>query len=129
MRARRWLSKLLLRQGLVWEARVWTDAHERWLAAQHFEERDLAVACKGMPWPRSRVCAFAARRSTGRSERMPRESWAPVVGRFSCLCGVPTLTAFGFATEIGDRQRFDGRSTGAYLGLVLGESSSGPPWP
>ena len=58
--------------------------------------------------------------------RRPRsEPWAGVVGRLSCLRGVSTLTAFGLATEIGDWQRFDGRSIGAYLGLVPSESSSG----
>jgi transposase len=35
------------------------------------------------------------------------------------------LTAFGLAVEIGDWHRLDGRSIGAYLGLVPTESSSG----
>jgi len=47
------------------------------------------------------------------------------VGRLCCLRGVSTLTAFGLATEIGDWERFDGRSIGAYLGLTPSESSSG----
>jgi len=34
----------LLRQGLVWEAKAWTGAHELWLATQRFEERGLALA-------------------------------------------------------------------------------------
>jgi hypothetical protein len=34
MRARHRLSKLLLRRGIVWEARAWTGAHELWLARQ-----------------------------------------------------------------------------------------------
>jgi len=38
---------------------------------------------------------------------------------------VSTLTAFGLAVEIGDWHRFDGRTIGAYLGLVPTESSSG----
>jgi hypothetical protein len=40
-------------------------------------------------------------------------------------CGVSTLTGFALATEIGDWQRFSGRSIGAYMGLVPTESSSG----
>ena len=44
MRARHRLSKLLLRQGLVWEGSAWTQAHERWLAAQRFEARGLQIA-------------------------------------------------------------------------------------
>ena len=34
MRTRHRLSKLLLRRGIVWEARAWTGAHELWLARQ-----------------------------------------------------------------------------------------------
>jgi transposase len=58
-------------------------------------------------------------------EEAAREPWAGVVGRLACLRGVSTLTAFGLATEIGEWERFDGRSLGAYLGLVPSESSSG----
>jgi transposase len=35
------------------------------------------------------------------------------------------LTAFGLATEVGDWQRFSGATSGAYLGLVPSEASSG----
>ena len=45
--------------------------------------------------------------------------------RLGCLRGVSTITAYGLATEIGDWQRFTGRSIGAYLGLVPSEHSSG----
>src|SRR5690606_37429348 len=54
-----------------------------------------------------------------------REPWAPVVSRLTCLRGVSTLTAFALTVEIGDWQRFSGRSLGAFLGLVPSESSSG----
>jgi transposase len=39
--------------------------------------------------------------------------------------GIATLTGLGLAVEIGDWDRFDGASIGAYLGLVPTESSSG----
>ena len=39
MRARHRMSKLLLRQGLVWEGSAWTQGHEHWLAGQRFAER------------------------------------------------------------------------------------------
>jgi transposase len=51
--------------------------------------------------------------------------FTPVVTRLGCLRGVSTLTAFALAVEIGDWHRLDGRSIGAYLGLVPTESSSG----
>jgi transposase len=125
MRARHRLSKLLLRQGLVWDGGAWTQAHERWLAAQRFEARGLAVAYEeglaAMQSIRARRDALDA----AIAEEAGREPWAAVVGRLACLRGVSTLTAFGLAVEIGDWRRFDGRSIGAYLGLVPGEDSSG----
>jgi transposase len=60
-----------------------------------------------------------------RSRRWPPIVFTPVVTRLGCLRGVSTLTAFGLAVEIGDWDRLDGRSIGAYLGLVPTESSSG----
>ena len=49
----------------------------------------------------------------------------PVVTRLGCLRGVSTLTALGFAVEIGDWHRLTGRTIGADPGLVPTESSSG----
>jgi len=38
MRARHRLSKLLLRQGIVWTGgQAWTGRHDVWLRSQHFE--------------------------------------------------------------------------------------------
>jgi transposase len=125
MRARHRLSKLLLRRGLVWEAGTWTQAHECWLAAQRFEERGLQLAYEESL---AAVMSVRTRRDAldaAIAEEAAREPWAPVVGRLACLRGVSTLTAFGLACEIGDWERFDGRSIGAYLGLVPSESSSG----
>ena len=125
MRARHRLSKLLLRQGLVWEGSAWTQAHERWLFAQHFEARGLQVAYEEGLATLASVRARREALDAAICAEAATEPWAPVVGRLSCLRGVSTLTAFGLATEIGDWERFDGRSIGAYLGLTPSESSSG----
>ena len=125
MRARHRLSKLLLRQGLVWEAGTWTQAHERWLAGQRFAERGLQTAYEESL---AAVAGVQARRDAldaAICEEAAKEAWTAVVARLRCLRGVSTLTAFGLAAEIGDWERFDGRSIGAYLGLVPSESSSG----
>jgi len=125
MRARHRLSKLLLRQGLLWEGSAWTQAHERWLGAQRFRERGLQIAydeaVAAMAGVRERRDAL----DRAVAQEAVREPWAGVVGRLCCLRGVSTLTAFGLAVEVGDWRRFDGRSLGAYLGLVPSESSSG----
>lgn len=44
-RARHRLNKFLLRHGRVWRgwATAWTQAHERWLLAQRFDEPALAA--------------------------------------------------------------------------------------
>ena len=125
MRARHRLSKLLLRQGLVWEAGSWTLAHERWLASQHFEARGLQIAYEEAVAAMRSVRARRDALDAAIAEEAATEPWAATVGRLACLRGVSTLTAFGLATEIGDWRRFDGRSIGAYLGLVPSESSSG----
>jgi transposase len=46
MRARHRLSKLLLRQGLVWSGAAWTQAHGRWLASVGRE-----LDQPGLRWP------------------------------------------------------------------------------
>lgn len=125
MRARHRLSKLLLRQGLVWEAGAWTQAHEQWLARQHFAARGLQLAYEEAV--AAMVSVRARRDALDRAicEEAASEPWAGAVGRLACLRGVSVLTAFGLTSEIGDWRRFDGRSIGAYLGLVPSESSSG----
>jgi hypothetical protein len=35
---------MLLRHGRIWRASSWTQAHERWIAGQRFDEPALAAA-------------------------------------------------------------------------------------
>jgi len=125
MRARHRLSKLLLRRGIVWEEHAWTGAHELWLSRQRFPERPLQTAYEealaAMRSVRERRDALDAAIAAEALE----EPWAPVVERLTCLRGVSTLTAFALTVEIGDWQRFSGRSLSAFLGLTPSESSSG----
>ena len=125
MRARHRISKLLLRHDLLWEGRAWTQAHERWLAEQRFAARGLRIAYEESLAAMYAVQARREALDAAIAEEAAREPWVGIVGRLCCLRGVSVLTAFGLAVEIGDRQRFDGRSIGAYLGLVPRESSSG----
>jgi transposase len=125
MRARHRISKLLLRHDLLWEGRAWTQAHERWLAEQRFAARGLRIAYEESLAAMYAVQARREALDAAIAEEAAREPWVGIVGRLCCLRGVSVLTAFGLAVEIGDWQRFDGRSIGAYLGLVPRESSSG----
>jgi len=126
MSARHRLSKLLLRQGIVYYGgNAWTATHERWLRTHRFTTPGLQLAYD---------TAFDAMLATlDRRDRLDKaiiemaadSVFTPVVTRLGCLRGIATLTAFGLATEIGDWHRLDGRTIGAYLGLVPTESSSG----
>jgi transposase len=128
--ARHRLSKLLLRQGIVYYGgKPWTANHDRWLRARRglavFDQPGLGLA---FDIAYDTVLATVARRDrldAAIAEMATDSEYTPVVTRLGCLRGVSTLTAFGLAVEIGDWQRLTGRSIGAYLGLVPTESSSG----
>jgi transposase len=126
MTTRHRVSKLLLRQGIVYSGgQAWTGKHEMWLRGQHFDDRALALtydtALDAMV-----SCVHRRDRLDDAIGAMAADSeFTPVVRRLSCLRGISTLTAFALATEIGDWHRLTGRSIGAYLGLVPCEYSSG----
>jgi transposase len=130
MSARHRLSKLLLRQGIVYHGgKPWTGRHDLWLRAQR---RSAVFTPPGLGLTfdiaYDTLLATVARRDrldAAITEMAMASEFTPVVTRLGCLRGVSTLTAFGLAVEIGDWHRLDGRSIGAYLGLVPTESSSG----
>jgi transposase len=126
MRARHRLSKLLLRQGIVWTGgRPWTGRHDVWLRSQRFDlpGRQLAfdTAYETM------VLTFDRRaRLDAAITAMAEDSeYTDLVHRLGCLRGISTLTGFGLAVEVGDWTRFSGSTIGAFLGLVPTEHSSG----
>jgi len=126
MRCRHRLSKLLLRQGIVYSGgHAWTGKHDVWLRSQTFDQPGRVLAVDA---------AYEAMLLTsGRRDRLDvaittmalDSEFTEVVHRLSCLRGVSTLTAFGLAVEVGDWHRFSGNTIGAYLGLVPTEHSSG----
>jgi transposase len=126
MTARHRLSKLLLRQGIVYYAgKAWTREHERWLRTHRFEARGLQLAYDTAFDTMPATLDRRHRLDEAITEMAGDSVFTPVVTRLGCVRGIATLTAFGLATEIGDWDRLDGRSIGAYVGLVRTESSSG----
>jgi transposase len=126
MTARHRVSKMLLRQGIVYYGgQAWTGKHELWLRGQHFDNQALTLTYE--------AALDAMVTCVGRRDRLDEaitamavdSEFTPVVHRLGCLRGISTLTAFGLAVEIGDWHRLTGRSIGAYLGLVPCEYSSG----
>ena len=126
MRARHRLSKLLLRQGIVYcGGQAWTGAHHTWLARQRFETPAVAMTFES---DYEAVLAVQARRDRLDTaiEVMAAESeFTPIVRRLGCLRGISTLTGFALAVEIGDWHRFTGNTIGSFVGLVPSEHSSG----
>jgi transposase len=130
MSARHRLSKLLLRQGIVYcGGKPWTGSHDLWLRAQRRGEV-FTLPGLGLAFDIAydTMLATVARRDrldAAITEMAAASEFTPVVIRLGCLRGVSTLTGFGLAVEIGDWHRLTGCSIGAYLGLVPTESTSG----
>jgi transposase len=126
MSARHRISKLLLRQGIIYYGgKAWTGKHEAWLRAHTFTAPGLQIAYDTAFDTMLATVDRRDRLDTAITAMAADSKFTPVVTRLGCLRGVSTLTAFGLAVEIGDWQRLTGRSIGAYLGLVPTESSSG----
>jgi transposase len=126
MRVRHRLSKLLLRQGIVYYGGTpWTGIHEQWLRRQRFDDIHLKAA-----YDYSFDAVLAA---TAARERLDEQitdvaaspRFADAVDRLGCLRGISALTGLALTVEIGDWSRFTGSTIGAYVGLVPSEYSSG----
>ena len=126
MSARHRVSKLLLRQGIVYSGgKAWTGLHDTWLRQQRFELPGLAMAYDTAYETMLAAVARRDRLDKAIAVMAADSAFTPVVDRLGCLRGVSTLTAFGLAVEIGDWERLSGRSIGAYLGMTPTEHSSG----
>ena len=128
MRARHRLSKLLLRQGFVYSGgHAWTGAHDTWLRQTGRELGSTATrttfesdydAVLGVKARRDRLDVAIAQMAADCE-------FTPLVRRLGCLRGIGTLTGFALAVEVGEWDRFTGKTIGSFIGLVPSESSSG----
>ena len=126
MRARHRLSKLLLRQGIVYSGgQAWTGAHDAWLRRQSFDASATRAAFESDYEAVLMVKARRDRLDAAITAMAAESEFTPIVHRLGCLRGVSTLTAFALAVEIGDWHRFTGNTIGSFVGLVPSEHSSG----
>ena len=126
MRARHRLSKLLLRQGIVYSGgNAWTGTHDAWLRRQRFATTATTLAFESDYDAALAVKARRARLDAAITAMAADSEFTPLVRRLACLRGISTLTAFALAVEIGDWHRFTGNSIGSFVGLVPSEHSSG----
>jgi transposase len=124
MRVRHRLSKMLLRQGIVYSGGApWTGIHELWLRRQRFDDVHQAAAFDH--YFDAVLSATAARDRLDEQIAVVATSarFADPVDRLGCLRGISALTALALTVEIGDWSRFTGSSIGAYVGLVPNEYS------
>jgi transposase len=126
MRARHRLSKLLLRQGFVYSGgQAWTGAHDVWL--RHTGANLSAPATRAsFESDYDAVLNVKARRD--RLDQLIDQmaidcEFTPVLRRLGCLRGIGTLTGFALAVEVGDWDRFTGKTIGSFIGLVPSEYS------
>jgi transposase len=120
------LGKLLLRRGLHYVGRNWTQAHRRWVNSlpwTHAAERavvdDYLLA---IDHTEARLLELDARLA----EIADQEPYRTPVGWLRCFRGIDTLTAMLILAELHDFRRFgSARALMAFLGLVPGEDSSG----
>ena len=126
MRARHRLSKLLLRQGIVWTGgQTWTGRHDVWLQSQRFDQPSRQLAFDTAYETMLLTAQRRDRLDAAITAMANNSEYTDLVRRLGCLRGISTLTGFGLAVEIGDWHRFSGNSIGAFLGLVPTEHSSG----
>jgi transposase len=126
MRARHRLSKLLLRQGIVYSGgKAWTGAHDAWLRRQRFDSAALRLTFDSDYDAVLGVTARRDRLDAAIGELAADSEFTPVVRRLGCLRGIGTLTGLALAVEVGDWHRFTGNTIGSFVGLVPSERSSG----
>src|SRR4029434_1637331 len=125
-RCRHRLGKLLLRRGLHYRGRNWTQAHRRWvdsLTWTHAAERTVVEDYQlAIDHTEARLLELDARLAELAEQAPYREP----VGWLRCFRGIDTLTAMLMLAELHAFRRFgSARALMAFLGLVPGEDSSG----
>jgi transposase len=125
MRSRHRLSKFLLRRGLRFPGRAWTQPHQRWLGKLSFDDAlsravfvDYSCAIDALVHRRRELIAVL-------EDAVPASAHAVPVARLRCFRGINTLTAAGLCAEVGRFERFakPGLLSG-FLGIVPSEYTS-----
>jgi transposase len=125
-RSRHRLGKLLLRRGLHYVGRNWTQGHRRWIGSLEWAQPAERVVVDdyllAIDHLESRLIELDARLA----EIAQTEPYRERVGWLRCFRGIDTLTAILILAELHDFRRFQSpRALMAYVGLVPGEDSTG----
>jgi transposase len=125
-RCRHRLGKLLLRRGLHYSGRNWTQGHQRWIDSLEWAQPAERVVVDDYVLAIEQLEARLSELDTRLAEIADTEPYRERVGWLRCFRGIDTLTAILILAELHDFRRFQSpRALMAYLGLVPGEHSSG----
>lgn len=125
MRSRHRLSKFLLRRGLRFAGRAWTQPHERWLRQLRFDDAlseavllDYCCAVDALVHRRHTLITLL-------EDAAPASSHATTIARLRCFRGINTLSAAGVCADVGSFKRFARpRLLSGFLGIVPSEYTS-----
>jgi len=125
MRSRHRLSKFLLRRGLRFSGRAWTQPHQRWLGKISFDDApsqavliDYCCAVEALVHRRQELIGVL-------EDAVTTSSHADTIARLRCFRGINTLTAAGLCAEVGNFERFDKPALlSGFLGIVPSEYTS-----
>jgi transposase len=125
MRSRHRLSKFLLRRGLRFPGRAWTQPHQRWLGKVAFDDAlsravfiDYCCAIDALVHRRRELIAVL-------EDAVATSAHAETIARLRCFRGINTLTAAGLCSEVGTFERFaKPGSLSGFLGIVPSEYTS-----
>lgn len=126
MRLRHRVSKLLLRHGHVYYGGpAWSARHNVWLRSIRFDQPGTRAAYEADLEAVQLTLARRTRLDDAIAVLAASSEFTATVRKLCCLRGISTLTGFALAVELGDWDRFNGASIGAFLGLVPSEHTSG----
>ena len=120
-------SKLLLRHGYVYvDSAAWTAKHDRWLR-EHRDRSDVSFTTAFDAYYKAVTQTVTRRDLLDKviEQIAADSSFTLIVNRPGCLRGVSALTGVALAVEIGDWNRFTGKTIGSFVDLVPSEYSSG----
>jgi transposase len=125
MRSRHRLSKFLLRRGMRFPGRPWTQPHARWLGTRRFDDAlseavfiDYCCAVDALVHRRRALIGLL-------ENAVPASGHAATVARLRCFRGIDTLSAAGVCADVGSFDRFAKPALlSGFLGIVPCEYTS-----
>ena len=126
-RCRQQLCALLLRHRRCYQKDNWTQEHQRWLLSQSFDCQETQMVFDHYLRSIQECGERIAHLERQMEAALGSWSLAPLVRGLMAMRGIRLVSAMTYAAELGDLTRFShAGELMAFVGLVPGESSSGP---